>query len=243
MSIKQLLAAFSLFALTASQSVNALVIDLHSGNGIVGGTDSEITFLAGPPNSGFTSAFTAAEFNSASTGSAAQIIRPHNAWRTTTQFSAAGGNSSALWISDKSTGAGEGSTVLYAIDFNNPFAAVSNAVMDFYWSVDNTLGNTTNAAVFINGMALSGIGGGGFGATYSSLNLDISPLLVSGNNTIYINSIDLGGPAGLIFSARLDLTEDTSQQQNGTVPAPAPIALLGLGLAVIGYTRRRISAA
>ena len=42
----QLILAISLFVLT--QSVSAVVIDLFSGNGAVGGADSEITHLLGP---------------------------------------------------------------------------------------------------------------------------------------------------------------------------------------------------
>lgn len=229
------LSVAALIFLAYCQTANALEIDLYSGNGSIGGTDSAITFLAGPANSAFTTPFSTTDFNSARTGNAAAIIAPHSAWETTGEFATAGGDPSAQWISDKSTGASEGSTALYAIDFNIPFAVVSSAVMDFYWSVDNVLGNTTNAGVFINGTAVSGIGGGTFSNVFSSANIDISSLVVSGNNTLYINAIDLGGPAGLIFSAALDITEGT----NGSVPVPTPLALLGLGLLLIGYTQKK----
>jgi hypothetical protein len=150
--------AISLLALT--QSVSAAVIELFSGNGTVGDADSAITYLLGPPDSAFPAAFTPADFVAARSG---QIIANHAAWITPATFGGGGGNASALWISNISTGASNGNTALYAVDFMVPFAAVGSAELDFYWSVDNVLGDATNAGVFLNGLAVAGPGGGDFG--------------------------------------------------------------------------------
>ena len=203
--------------------VLAVVIDLRSGNGSIGGTDSQINFLQGPQNQGFGSAFTVADFAAARAGAAAVIINKHSAWASPTKFALGGGDASAQWISDNASGEVAGSTALYAIDFFNTFDTTTSATLDFYWAVDNYLGDSFNDGVFINGQAL-GITGGEFSEAYSSLNIDVSSLLVSGVNTLYINTRDVGGPSGLMFSASLDV-------QGTMTPVPAPAGgLFALGL-------------
>lgn len=232
----QLILAISLFVLT--QSVSAVVIDLFSGNGAVGGADSEITHLLGPANGPFLAAFTPADFAAAQAGPSAQIVAGHPAWITPATFAGDGGNASAQWISNILTGATNGNTALYAIDFIVPFAVVGTAELDFYWSVDNGLGNVTNAGVFLNGMAVAGPSGGNFSGTFSSLDLDVASLLVAGANTLYVNSIDVGGPGGIIFSASLDVAGGSIPPRG--IPEPTTIALLGLGLGMIGFRKRKV---
>lgn len=226
--------------LMISQSAGAIVVDLYSGNGAVGGADSQITYLQGPIDSAFPGAFTAADFAAARAGSAAQIINRNAAWITTGAFAATGGNPAAQWISDNANGAGQGSTALYAIDFVNPFAAVQAASMDFYWAVDNVLGDATNAGLFLNGLPIA-VSGGGLGFAAGVLGVNVSSLLVSGTNTLYLNAIDLGGPGGFLFSASINITEDTGGGGNpggGSVPLPATLGLLLFGLAAVGARRR-----
>ena len=65
------------------------IISLYSGNGSVGGADSQITFLQGPLlDTGFGSAFTATDFANAGTSSSATVINNHPAWITATAFNA-----------------------------------------------------------------------------------------------------------------------------------------------------------
>lgn len=217
-----------------SQSASALVVDLYSGNGSIGAADADVSHLLGPADSAFPIAFAPADFSAARSGPSAQIITRHGAWIDTTTFSAGGGHAAAEWISNSASGAVNGNTALYAIDFVIPFAAIDSAELDFHWSVDNTLGDGTNAGVFLNGNAVAGPGGGGFNNVHSSLDLDVAALLVSGLNTLYVNSIDAGGPGGIIFSARFEITENT------LVPIPAALWLLGSALGLMGWKGRRI---
>ena len=103
--------------------------------------------------------------------------------------------------------------------------------------MDNVLGWGPNQGVFFNVAAISGnSNGGGFGSPPTTLTPNIAPLLVLGTNTLYINATDLGGPAGLLFSATITTTEVTS-----AVPEPASSALVGLGIAgLIGSRWRRL---
>ena len=220
------------FSLLLASPASAIIVDLHSGNGTIGDTDSAITFLQGPANTGFSTTFTASDFSAADNGAAASIINNHPAWVTPTTFASAGGNADAQWISDNPTGVSEGATALYAIDFYNPFTTLTSATLDFYWAVDNFLGDNFNDAIYINGQAVNAtIPGGGFAGVNSSLNIDVANLLNSGNNTLYINSRDIGGPGGLIFSAQFDIDGEVH-----TVPAPGAALLFLAGL--FGLTLR-----
>ena len=226
--------AISLFVL--SQASSAVMINLKSGNGAIGGADSEITYKLGPIDSAFPSAFTASDFDDARNGPSAQIINRHPAWLDPSLFN---GDTSANWISDSQNGASQGATALYAIDFVNPFASVLSAQMDFYWLVDNVLGDGTNAGVFLNGVAVPGPGGGSFGGNNPpSLGLDIAPLLITGTNTLYFNSIDVGGPGGFLFSANIEILEDTGGPGPNPIPEPTTLLLMGLGIVGLGVRRK-----
>lgn len=218
------------------QPASAIVIDLKSGNGSVGGTDSQISMLLGPANSGFASAFTTADFAAARAGSAASIINPHGAWLPTSSFN---GDTSAQWISTSSTGASEGGTALYAIDFNLAVGSILAGTLDFYWSADNLLGIGPNPGVFLNGTAVPASFAGGFGLNAPVLGLNVASLLNTGLNTLYINSVDVGGPGGLLFSASIDVTGGPVVGGAVGVPEPAPLALMTLGLLAIGLLRKR----
>lgn len=223
-------------ALTGSMA-SATVIDLHSGNGSLGGFDTDITMLVGPADTYF-GALSASDFTAADNGSAASIINPHGAWITTTTFTTQGGNADAQWISDSPGGASRGSSALYAIDFLNPYASLSMATMDFHWSADNLLGGGSagNAGLYVNSMAVGGAMGGGFNATYHANSLDIKSFLNSGSNTLYVNLSDVGGPGGIIFSAKINLTQGGG---NVSVPEPTTLAIFALGM--IGLASRRFN--
>ena len=94
-------------------SLNAdQTITLRSGNGTIGTTDSDITMLVGPVDAAFAGVFDSADFNSPYVGSPAHIITPNGGWLATLPS-----DTNAKWISTHATGAVEGSSALYAIDF------------------------------------------------------------------------------------------------------------------------------
>jgi hypothetical protein len=200
-----------------SPAALAETVTLQSGNGAIGGTDSQIQMLLGPIDGPFTSLFVPADFAAAQTGPAASIIANNGAWIATLPS-----NANARWISTGPGGAGEGGTALYAIDFTLAQPAAS-ATLDLRFSVDNALGGGPNQGVYINGTAVSGNStNAGFSSELSLTRNDIAPLLVPGTNTLYINSTDQGGPGGLIFSATIE-----------TVPIPEPGTLV-LGFSCLG---------
>jgi len=221
------------------------IIELYSGNGTIGGADSQITFAPGPLDTGFGTVFTPASFAAASTGAAATVINNHPAWMTAAAFNANASTAAvpAQWISNSPTGGAQfgdnGSSALYAIEFTITDTLITSASIDFDFAVDNLLGSTSpthgvNEGLFINGTALSGAtSGGGFSPVFNFTRTDIAPLLVTGVNTLYINVTDVGGPAGLIFSTTINIEGSTAV----AVPEPGLIAVFALGLAGIGFGR------
>ena len=230
-------------AATALPASADQIINLRSGNVGVGGTDAAVSMLVGPLDTGFGSAFTGADFTSARTGPQAFIIPNHPAWVPPSSFS----NPSAQWIgtnalaSHPTAGIGNGASALFAIDFTITDTSITSATIDFDFSVDNILGflagfptTGVNEGLFLNGTALSGsTSAGNFGSVFNLTRSDIAPLLVTGTNTLYINMTDVGGPAGLIFSATITTEGSTVV----AVPEPGLIAIFALGLAGLGFGR------
>ena len=188
----------------------------------MGGANSQITFLQGPLDTGFGSAFTATDFANAGTSSSATVINNHPAWITATAFNANAATAAvpAQRISNSPTGGASsgdnGSSGLYAIEFTITDAIISAASINFDFAVDNILGTTSpsfgvNQRLFLNGVALSGItSGGGFNSVHTFTRTDIAPLLQTGVNTLYINLTDVGGPAGMIFSTTITTEGSTA---------------------------------
>lgn len=181
-------------------------ITLQSGNGVEGGTDSEITMLVGPSDSGFAAPFIPADFTDADSGSAAFIIAPHGAW--TGPLVA---NPSALWISTFSDGIDNGNTALYSMPFTSTCSEIDSASLDFDFLIDNALGDSNNEGLFINGLPIAsstlnnGEDQNTFKIDQSFATFDITSLVNPGSNTLYVNSVDLGGPSGLRFSAEINI--------------------------------------
>jgi hypothetical protein len=203
----------------------AEVITVRSGNGDVGQLDSQVHMLVGPPDSAFPDAFTPADFAAADAGPAAPIIANHPAWAA--QLA---GDSLSKWIATNPSGASEGSTALYAINFvlTDPF---TTATLDLNFFVDNVLGSGPNEGVYLNGTAISGDSTGGTYGGREEFSLsrdDVASLLVRGTNTLYIDQTDQGGPAGLLFRATIT-----------TSPEPTSLGLLGLGVLAILRRRRK----
>lgn len=191
-------------------------ITVHSGNGSVGGPDGVITCLAGPANQAFGAVFTPADFQAARLGGEARIITNHGAWLATLPADPA-----ARWISNSANGVGEGSTALFAVPFTVGTAQPGSASLVFDYSVDNVLGTGPNVGLYLNGQPLAGCTGGWYTQAYQHAR-DVTGLIQPGQNWLYINQVDQGGPAGLLFSATL-LVE--SAATSGTEDRPASLAL------------------
>jgi len=218
-----------------SGGAQAETITLRSGNGTVPGTDSLITMKIGPANSPF-GALTAGDFADARTGANAFLIDNHPAWKDHLDS-----DPSAEWISSHASGASEGSTALFAIDFTISAASISSAILDFSFLIDNDLGDAVNEGLFVNETAVAGtklLGGNQsyFQVDQGFTGLDITALVNSGANTLYVNAVDLGGPGALQFSATIDVT---AGELEVAIPEPAALALLAVGLMGTGLLRRR----
>jgi hypothetical protein len=231
-----------LCAMLTPEVGRADLILLHSGNGSVGGTDSEVSMLVGPADSPFGVAFTPADFIAAGSGPFASIVAPHADWLP---FLPA--DPTAKWISTDPRGAepqGDafGRSALYAIDFVLA-GPVSAAILQMNFATDNRLGdldangvsNGPNDGVYINGTPISGsYRAGNFFGQFFVMRTDIAPLLHAGSNRLYLNAVDLGGPSGLIFSATIETTP---------VPEPCTLWLLGCaGPLLLLHFRNRTTA-
>jgi PEP-CTERM motif len=200
-------------------------------------SSSAVTFLdSGLVTTDFPAAFTAANFTAAQTGPAASVL-------TSTPFyvSSLVDGPGAVWIgTNSSAGTSTGDTALYAISFNLA-SAPSTASLNLYYAVDNELG-LFNPGIYINGTALPSSTGipcvlcfTSFDQENNYIDASIGSLLVSGTNRLYIDAVNQGLEAGLIFSATIDTAPSTA------TPEPSGVLLLGTGLLGVGITafRRR----
>ena len=179
---------------------------LHSGNGLAGGPDSQVTYLQGPLDSEFGVALTAADFAAAQAGPPATILSTLNGAWTPTLIT----DPTALWISDNIWGYADGSTNLYAIPFTIDAPCISAAYLNFNFLSDNWLGEIyagVNQGLYINGVSIPATTGGNYATETNWPAIDISALVLPGLNTLYILSSDVGGPGGLNFNALLRIED------------------------------------
>lgn len=206
------IASFAVFAVAAlvvllgvaSPSYSETIF-LKSGLPGVGVPDPQNTFLAGPASGPFPAAFTAADFAAALAGPAAVGVAPYpGAWLLSLPC-----DPTVKWIS---TDAARGPlTALYARSFNVTTCCIQNASLTFCWAADDFLGDSfapgpNPAGVYVNQSPLATINGG----PYNSMNtrtVNITSLLQCGTNTLHIYCRDMGVVGGLIYSARIDITE------------------------------------
>lgn len=223
------LIAASIFATSASADQ---ILTMRSGlDGNADNRDDAISMLIGPADLAFPNAFTAMDFASARSGSAAFLVTPNASWLSPASFS----DSSARWISTNATGNVFGNTALFAIDFFITDAVIAAAEIVFNVAVDNSIGGGgPNLGLFLNGNELPDSGRAGFAGENVVNRTDIAPFLVSGLNTLYINMTDAGGPSGLLFST----TITTVAGDEVALPEPGMIAIFGLGLIGLGLARR-----
>jgi hypothetical protein len=203
-------------------SAQAETLTLRSGNGPAGGSDALLTFYQGPWDSEFSVPLTPLDFTSAQMGPAAQILTTLNGAWTPTLAS----DPLAQWVSDNPGGDWSGSTNLYAVPFFVTSAFVASASLDFHFLCDNWVGEyyaNVNQGLFLNGTPVAGTIGGNYATETNWLNLPVTGLVNPGPNVLYVLSSDVGGPAGIVFSATLRVNGD------GTVDAPEHVQAFQLG--------------
>lgn len=205
--MSKLIACLSGTLLLTSLILNAETVTVRSGNGTVGGRDSAVTFLPGPPTGNFGHLFTSADFASARSGPAAFIVAPDPLW-----VSGLADDPSAKWIgTNASASTSEGNTALYAVSFTiqNPFTSAS---MTLDWAADDGIGEGAgagpNTGVYLNGNAVCGSSFPiGFNPDHLLTCNDIGPVLQVGINWLYIEDGNAAGAAGLLFSATINTVQ------------------------------------
>lgn len=206
----------SLFATTGIQTAYADTenITLRS--------DSSNTMLVGPAGTPFPNEFTPADFAAASSGPNAFEISNHNAWIPHLSVDPTGKYIGTANVNPNHVGSNfQLVTALYAVDFEITADSIDSATLDIHFLVDNNLGwissqgfgGANNEGVFINGQPVVGttlpITVCGFCSEHSFTGLDISGLVNSGTNTLYVYASDFGQPSGLQYLANITV-ESTS---------------------------------
>ena len=191
-----------------------------------GALDTNITYTSGPAGAELNAGVL--DFLAARSGSAAVTIAPFTGfWNPTLST-----DLNARWInSDAFAGSnfGDPHSVLYAVPFTIQSTDFTSVKLDFSWLVDDALGDPAVGSnpygVFIGmgtaaGVAVTPtISGGAFSGGPSTSSADITNLVQTGQNYMYIYQRDGGFVvSGTIFSA--DIT---------AVPEPSTWAF-GLGL-------------
>jgi len=206
----------------------AMLMPAAYGDTVTVQSGAGVTFLdSGNDTTDFTSPFAVGDFIAAQTGTGAVVIAPNGAW--VTSLSSGPG---AVWIgTNPSAASSDGDTALYAISFDitDPF---SSASFSLFFAVDNQLGDT-NPGIYLNGNALpASTGLGSFDQQYTYTDASVEADLVQGTNWLYIDAVNTGGPAGLIFSATVNTTNVSS------APEPATFYMLLTALTAGAACRR-----
>src|ERR1035438_6323723 len=160
----KLVGTAAIAALIFSATASATTTFGSGEGGTVGSTDPNVKFLdSGFTSTDFSAAFTAGNFTSAASGTAAHIIAGYGC--PGTWICSLPDGPGAQWINTTGNN-GTGDTALFAIAFNLP-GALSSSSLTLYYAVDNLVGNT-NPGVYVDGTALPGSTGiGGFSSEYT----------------------------------------------------------------------------
>lgn len=211
--MNNLMCTLLLSTVICSGAKEPMVISLHSGNGAVGSTDTKITMNMGPPLGAFGGTFGPADFQGALSGPPAFVVPPDAPW---VQHLA---DPDARWISatvDGSTSQADSNTALYALPFEVDMPCITTAFLSITFAVDNELGDGLNEGVFLNGTPLIGTSAApGVDMVASFDGLDVTDFIAQGENVLYFYQVNLGGQAGLLFSATLEINSEGAWENLG----------------------------
>jgi hypothetical protein len=215
--------------------IGVLAAPVAYGDMVTFNSGAGVHFLdSGNTSTDFASAFTAANFAAAQTGPLAFVLTSTPFW-----ISSLPADPAAKWLGTNATaGTNVGDTALYAISFNipDPFASGS---FTLNYAVDNELGDL-HPGIYLNGIALpSSTGIGTFSSQFTYTDSSVGADLMQGTNWLYIDAVNLGAPAGLIFSATVRTVNATT-----TVPEPSTVLLLAsCALCLVPIIRRKLRVA
>lgn len=212
--ITPLLSGVIVFTSQGTATRAAVNSSFFSGNGSVGGLDSQVTMLVGPEQADFAAPFDATDFESARSGPPAHIINP---LRSTWLQPPLSTNADAKWITSQPSRWFDGNSTLFAIDFNISGSVSRNAYLDLSYAVDNKLGGAGHGGLFINGQTVPGTSPyipnvgefEAYGQEHQFTSGNIASLLNPGTNTLYLYNSNVpadgtgGRPSGIIFDARI----------------------------------------
>jgi uncharacterized protein (TIGR03437 family) len=128
---------------------------------------------------------------------------------------------------------GNGTTALYAVSFEIP-SGFSSPTLTLHYAVDDNLGGISaggvNAGVYLNGasVCVNLVPVGNYAIEQTITCNDVSQALTVGENWLYIDAVNLGGAAGLLFSASIAATPTPNPQPSITSLTPA-FAVAGSG--------------
>ena len=190
---------------SAASSVQALTINMKSGNGVSGGPDALVRLLplvsSCPIGAAFP--FTAADFSASYSAPPATICSfIHPAWNP--QMAC---DSSAKWIGVDAQASPLSS--LIAVPFFVPApCCIGRATLSICYQVDDALGDAINpGGCYVNGILVPAVVGGNFAAQTVINNIDITSAVHCGDNALYFYDRDLGCAVnGLMFSATIQIT-------------------------------------
>ncbi len=173
-------------------------IAFHSGNGPVGGWDTQISLRSHVTAGPFNYSFAFSDFSDARNGPDAAIISPEFDW-----LQALPADSTAHWVTN--SGFFGGNSALYAIEFEVTSDPIDVAQLDLYYAAKDGLGLGQNQEIYLNMMPLPGAPGGG-PAFQSHLSLEVGSMLFPGSNWLYFNVSNVNNQnSGLLFSGTLQV--------------------------------------
>jgi len=176
------------------------VVTIRSGNGTIGGPDSQVRFLGGVSHDPLRAApFTTQDFQDAC-AAPAQVVTPWPTW-----CSSLAGDPLARWIStDQERGP---QTALFCHPFTIQHCKRVPGKLRFTWRADNRLGDPLGgpnlAGVYVNGTPVPSISGGSFECPENTVVANV--VLDPGPNRLHVYVRDTSGTvSGVIYSARFE---------------------------------------